>query len=384
MELFDVYKMMDVELASASGHYVYDVEGNAYLDFYGGHAVISIGHSHPEYMQAITNQLHQIGYYSNAVKFTMRDTLACKLGKLSRYEDYSLFLCNSGAEAVENALKVASFHTGKKKIVAFKGGFHGRTSGAVSITDNAAIQAPVNSGAEVVILEPENSALLEETLAAGDVCAVIIEGIRGVGGIYVPDQGFMQDIQTLCQKHEVVFICDEIQSGYGRTGKFFAHQHARVTPDLITIAKGMGNGFPIGGVLISPTFEARHGMLGTTFGGNPLACAAALAVLEVMEKDKLITHAGHIGKYLEDQLRSLPHVKEVMGKGLMLGIRLDGHLPEIKKHLVQEARVLTGSSSRPDEIRLLPPLTIGRKAADTFISKLKAAIEAGTEQHSLS
>ncbi|MGB3180702.1 MAG: aminotransferase class III-fold pyridoxal phosphate-dependent enzyme [Cyclobacteriaceae bacterium] len=389
MELFDVYKMMDVELASASGYYVYDTEGKEYLDFYGGHAVISIGHGHPAYVEAITCQLQQIGYYSNAVKFGMRNALARKLGEMSGYEDYSLFLCNSGAEAVENALKVASFHNGRKKVVAFKGSFHGRTSAAVSITDNPAIQAPVNSGAEVVIMEPENSALLEETLAAGDVCAVIIEGIRGVGGIYMPDAGIMQDIQALCQRYDVVFICDEIQSGYGRTGKFFAHQYAStstvpVAPDLITVAKGMGNGFPVGGVLISPKFEAKSGMLGTTFGGNPLACAASLAVLEVIEKENLIAQAGRVGQYLKKELRTLPHVKQVMGKGLMLGLTLEGHLPEIKKYLVQESRVLTGSSSRPDEIRLLPPLTIGREAVDTFISKLKMAIEAGTKHPSLS
>ena len=376
MELFDVYKMLPVELAYAKGYHVYDTQGREYLDFYGGHAVISIGHSHAKYIAALTNQLHNITYYSNAVEFPLRNTLAEKLGELSGYEDYQLFLCNSGAEAVENALKIASFHNGKKKVIAFKGGFHGRTSAAVSITDNPKIQAPVNIG-EAVILEAENVDLLETTLAAGDVCAVVIEGIRGVGGIYVPSPSFLKAIEELCAKHEAVFICDEIQSGYGRTGKFFAHQHAGVRPDLITVAKGMGNGFPVGGVLIHPKFKPKSGMLGTTFGGNPLACAACVSVLEVLEKEELIQNAATVGQYLKEQLQTVSGVQEVVGEGLMLGLVFADDVKEIAQALVQEERVLTGSSSRPNEIRLLPPLTIDRPAVDTFISKLKKAVPQG-------
>ncbi|EMR04409.1 aspartate aminotransferase family protein [Cesiribacter andamanensis] len=378
MELFDVYKMMPIALAYAKGYHVYDTQGREYLDFYGGHAVISIGHSHPHYIAALTRQLHSIGYYSNAVDFPLRNQLAEKLGELAGYEGYSLFLCNSGAEAMENALKLASFHTGKKKVVAFKGGFHGRTSAAVSITDNASIQAPINEGAGVVFLEPEREELLEEALSAGDVCAVVIEGIRGVGGIYVPSAAFLKSIKELCRKWEVAFICDEIQSGYGRTGKFFAHQHAGVAPDLITIAKGMGNGFPVGGVLIHPKFKASYGLLGTTFGGNPLACAASLAVLEVLEKEALINNAAAMGNYLKEQLKTIPEIVDITGEGLMLGISFAGSVKPIQQALTEEARVLTGSSALPNQIRLLPPLTIGKTAIDVFISKLKGVL-AGVE-----
>ncbi|WP_224997693.1 aspartate aminotransferase family protein [Cesiribacter sp. SM1] len=377
MELFDVYKMLPVELAYAKGYHVYDTQGNEYLDFYGGHAVISIGHSHVKYIAALTKQLHEITYYSNAVEFKLRNEVAQKLGELSGYNDYQLFLCNSGAEAIENALKLASFQNGKKKIVAFKGGFHGRTSAAVSITDNPKIQAPVNEGGEVVILESENIELLEKTLAAGDVCAVVIEGIRGVGGIYVPSTSFLKAIEELCAKHEAVFICDEIQSGYGRTGKFFAHQHAGVKPDLITVAKGMANGFPVGGVLIHPKFKPKYGMLGTTFGGNPLACAACMSVLDVLEKEELVENAAKVGKYLREQLEAIPAIKAVVGEGLMLGLVFEGDVKEIQNALVEEERVLTGSSSRPNEIRLLPPLTIDVPAVDDFIAKLKKVVPHG-------
>lgn len=376
MELFDVYKMLPLELAYAKGYHVYDTQGREYLDFYGGHAVISIGHSHTKYIAALTKQLHDIAYYSNAVEFPLRNQLAQKLGELSGYHDYQLFLCNSGAEAIENALKVASFYNGKKKIVAFKGGFHGRTSAAVSITDNPAIQAPVNSGGEVVILEAENIDLLAQTMAAGDVCAVVIEGIRGVGGIYVPSPEFLQAIERLCAEHDAVFICDEIQSGYGRTGTFFAHQQAGVTPELITVAKGMGNGFPIGGVLIHPKFKPKAGMLGTTFGGNPLACAAGMSVLEIMEKEDLIRNVQQLGQYLREQLKTIPAIKEIVGKGLMLGLVFEGPVKELQQALVEE-RVLTGSSSRPNEIRLLPPLTIDAAAVDSFIAKLKKVAPQG-------
>lgn len=376
MELFDVYKMLPLELAYAKGYHVYDTQGREYLDFYGGHAVISIGHGHTKYIAALTKQLHDIAYYSNAVEFPLRNQLAQKLGQLSGYEDYQLFLCNSGAEAIENALKVASFYNGKKKIVAFKGGFHGRTSAAVSITDNPAIQAPVNSGGEVVILEAEEIDLLEQTMAAGNICAVVLEGIRGVGGIYVPSPEFMEAIEKLCAQHEAVFICDEIQSGYGRTGKFFAHQHAGVKPDLITVAKGMGNGFPIGGVLIHPKFKPKAGMLGTTFGGNPLACAAGMSVLEIMEKEELTRNAAKMGQYLKEQLQTIPAIREVVGEGLMLGLVFEGAVKETQQALVEE-QVLTGSSSRPNEIRLLPPLTIDTHAVDSFITALKKVVPQG-------
>ncbi len=373
MELFDVYKMLPIELAYAKGYYVYDTQGKEYLDFYGGHAVISIGHSHTKYIAALTKQLHDIAYYSNAVEFPLRNAVAQKLGELSGYSDYQLFLCNSGAEAIENALKVASFYNGKKKVVAFKGSFHGRTSAAVSITDNPSIIAPVNEGSEVVILEAENIALLEQTLAGGDVCAVVIEGIRGVGGIYVPSPEFLQAIEQLCAAHKAIFICDEIQSGYGRTGKFFAHQHAGVKPDLITVAKGMGNGFPVGGVLIHSKFKPKAGMLGTTFGGNPLACAACMSVLEIIEKEELIQNASQVGQYLKEQLQTLPAIKEVVGEGLMLGLVFEGAVKELQQALVEE-RVLTGSSSRPNEIRLLPPLTIDTHAVDEFMAVLKRVV----------
>lgn len=370
MNLFDVYTMLPLSLEKANGYYVYDEQGQEYLDFYGGHAVISIGHSHPRYVAALTEQLHKIGYYSNAVEFPLRNQLAQKLGKLSGYADYQLFLCNSGAEAVENALKIASFHTKKKKVVAFKGGFHGRTSAAVSITDNPKIQAPVNAGMEVVLLEPENVEALEEELKSEDVCAVIIEGIRGVGGIYVPSQTFMQAIESLCKQYGTVFICDEIQSGYGRSGEFFAHQHAGVQPGLITVAKGMGNGFPIGGVLIHPGFEAWPGMLGTTFGGNPLACAAGVAVLEVLEQENLLANAASLGAYLKEKLQTVPGVVEVTGKGLMLGCTFSTAVKSLQQALAEEHQVLVGSSSNPRQLRLLPPLNVNKTVADLFLAKL--------------
>lgn len=375
MKLFDVYKMLPIELSHGKGYYVYDTDEQQYLDFYGGHAVISIGHNHPHYTEALTNQLQKIIYYSNAVEFSIREKLAEKLGEASGYPDYELFLCNSGAEATENALKIASFHNGKKKLVAFKGGFHGRTSGALSITDNPKLKAPVNEEGDVVILEPENAGKLESVLAAGDVCAVVIEGIRGIGGIYVPSKNFMKDIQLLCKQYDAVFICDEIQSGYGRSGKFFAHQHADVQPDLITVAKGMGNGFPVGGVMIHPKFKAAYGMLGTTFGGNPLACAASLAVLEVMEKEQLIENARQQGTYLMEKLKAIPEISEVSGEGLMIGITFADNAKAYQDALTEDERVLTGSSSIPNQIRLLPPLTINHTASDYFLSSLEKVIK---------
>lgn len=374
MKLFDVYKMLPIELSHGKDYHVFDTNGQQYLDFYGGHAVISIGHNHARYNEAITSQLQKIIYYSNAVEFSIRDRLAQKLGEVSGYPDYELFLCNSGAEATENALKVASFHNGKKKLVAFKGGFHGRTSAAVSITDNPKIQAPVNEGGDVVILEPEDAGKLEEVLAGGDVCAVVIEGVRGIGGIYVPSKEFLQDIQRLCQKYDAVFICDEIQSGYGRTGKFFAHQHADVQPDLITVAKGMGNGFPVGGVLINPKFKSSYGMLGTTFGGNPLACAACLAVLEVMEAENLIDNARRMGDYLLEGMKGLPEIASLSGLGLMIGITFKDNGKAFQDALTYEEKMLTGSSSIPNQIRLLPPLSIDQAAADQFLNSLEKVV----------
>ncbi len=376
MKLFDVYKMLPLELSSGNGYHVYDTDGREYLDFYGGHAVISIGHRHPRFNAALKEQLDKIIYYSNAVEFSIRGRLAEKLGEVSGYTDYELFLCNSGAEANENALKLASFHTGKQKVVAFKGGFHGRTSAAVSITDNPKIQAPINKTGEVVIIEPENADALEEVLSEGEVCAVVIEGVRGIGGIYVPGVKFMKDVARLCRRYEAIFICDEIQSGYGRTGKFFAHQFSGVKPDLITTAKGMGNGYPIGGVLISPEFKASSGMLGTTFGGNPLACAAGLAVLEVLEEEKLVLNAMKMGDYLKSRLAEVPGITEVTGAGLMTGINFAGSAKEIQQALAEDEYVLVGSSSIPTQIRLLPPLTIDTAAIDRFISSLKNVVNA--------
>ena len=376
MKLFDVYKMLPLELSSGKGHFVYDTEGQEYLDFYGGHAVISLGHSHPYFNAALKEQLDKIIYYSNAVGFSIREKLAEKLGELSGYPDYELFLCNSGAEANENALKLASFFNGKQRLVAFKGGFHGRTSAAVSITDNPKIQAPINKSGDVIILEPDDAEALEEVLVEGEVCAVVIEGVRGVGGIYVPSTSFLKEVEKLCRRYGVVFICDEVQSGYGRTGKFFAHQFAGVKPDIITVAKGMGNGFPIGGVLINPKFKATSGMLGTTFGGNPLACAAGLAVLEVMEQEKLVLNAMKMGDYLLNGLKAIPGVTELSGRGLMIGVNFSQEAKVYQQPLTQDEYILTGSSSIPNQIRLLPPLSINQAAADRFLASLKKVAEA--------
>ena len=374
MKLFDVYKMLPLELSSGKGHFVYDTEGQEYLDFYGGHAVISIGHGHPHFNAALKEQLDKIAFYSNAVGFSVREKLAEKLGEVSGYPEYNLFLCNSGAEANENALKVASFSNGRQRMVAFKSGFHGRTSAAVSITDNPKIQAPINKTGDVIIIEAGDSEALEEVLSEGEVCAVVIEGVRGVGGIYVPGAAFLKDVERLCKRYGAVFICDEIQSGYGRTGKFFAHQYAGVKPDIITVAKGMGNGFPIGGVLINPKFKATSGMLGTTFGGNPLACAAGLAVLEVLEQEKLVLNAMKIGDYLIKGLKDIPGVTEISGRGLMTGVSFASEAKIYQQPLIKEEFVLTGSSSVPNQIRLLPPLSIDKAAADQFLASLKRVV----------
>lgn len=370
MKLFDVYPLFDLEIVAGKGCYTYDTQGTEYLDLYGGHAVISIGHSHPCYVKRITEQVQKLVFYSNSVINSLQQQLADKLGALSGYDDYALFLINSGAEANENALKLASFHTGKKKVIAFAHSFHGRTSAAVKVTDNPRIVAPINDTFEVAFLPLNDMARVEQEMAAGDVCAVIIEGIQGVGGIQVPDAQFLRDLREACTRHGVVLIVDEVQSGYGRTGKFFAHQHAGIRPDLITMAKGMGNGFPIGGVLISPQFTPVYGMLGTTFGGNHLACAAACTVLDVMRDEHLVDNAARVGQYLIDRLREIPQIKEVRGKGLMIGLEFDQPVKELRHKLLFEQHVFTGASGT-NVIRLLPPLSLSQEQADCFIGKLK-------------
>ena len=373
MKLFDVYPLFDLEIVSGKGCYTYDSHGTEYLDLYGGHAVISIGHSHPYYVNRITEQAKKLVFYSNSVINSLQQQLADKLGALSGYDDYSLFLINSGAEANENALKLASFHTGKKKVIAFAHSFHGRTSAAVKVTDNPRIVAPINDTFEVAFLPLNDMARVEQELAAGDVCAVIIEGIQGVGGIQIPEVQFLQELRESCNRHHVVLILDEVQSGYGRTGKFFAHQYAGIRPDLITVAKGMGNGFPIGGVLISPQFTPVYGMLGTTFGGNHLACTAACAVLDVMRDEHLVDNAARVGQYLIDRLREIPQIKEVRGKGLMIGLEFDQPVKELRNRLLFEQHVFTGASGT-HVIRLLPPLSLSQEQADCFIGKLKTIL----------
>ena len=373
MKPFDVYPLFDIEITKGSGCYTYDNEGNEYLDMYGGHAVISIGHSHPYYLQKMSHQLEQLLFYSNSVRNSLQEELAEKLGQASGYEDYSLFLVNSGAEANENALKLASFHTGRKKVVAFGKAFHGRTSAAVRVTDNPKIQAPLNDSPEVEFLPLNEVNTVKNALKNRDVCAVIIEGIQGVGGIQTPDSDFLQALRQECTETGTVLILDEIQSGYGRSGKFFAHQYAGIRPDIITIAKGMGNGFPIGGVLISPMFNAVHGMLGTTFGGNHLACAAAIAVLDVMKNENLVTNAANTGAYLIEKMKSFPKIKEIRGKGLMIGIEMEMPAKELRNKLLFEEKVFTGASGT-HVIRLLPPLTLTNGDADVFLTRFYHAL----------
>jgi acetylornithine/N-succinyldiaminopimelate aminotransferase len=374
MTLFDVYPLFNVGLTKGKGCFVWDDKGTRYLDFYGGHAVISIGHTNEHYVQRITAQLEQLAFYSNSVRIPIQDEYATLLGRVSGYDDYHLFLCNSGAEAVENALKVASFVNGRKMIIAFKGAFHGRTSGAVAITDNPAIKPPVNDDAHVLFLNFNDSAALEKAFAEHDICAVIIEPIQGVNGIYEPTPEFLKDIQRLCQAHGAFFIADEIQCGFGRSGQFFAHQLSGVQPDLITMAKGMGNGFPIAGVLIHPEVAAKYGMLGTTFGGAPLACAAGLAVLEEIEKHQLIPQAATLGNYLMDECRQLPEVKEVRGKGLMIGVEFNFPIKALREKLVYEHHIFVGNSSNPNTLRLLPSLTITKEEIDLFLEAIKKCL----------
>ena len=373
MKLFDVYPLFNIDIVKGKGCHVWDAEGNEYLDLYGGHAVISVGHCHPYYVQKLTEQLNKLGFYSNSVINSLQVELAEKLGKLSGYDDYSLFLINSGAEANENALKLASFHNHKKRVVSFKKAFHGRTSAAVKVTDNPAIIAPINDTIPVTFVPLNDIKAVQAELQKGDVSSVIIEGIQGVGGIQQPSDLFMQELRALCTQYNVVLILDEIQSGYGRTGKFFAHQYAGIKPDMITVAKGIGNGFPLAGVLISPEFKPVYGMLGTTFGGNHLACAAAIAVLDIMENEKLLDNAKNIGDYLIDELAKLPGIKEIRGRGLMIGIEFEGSIKEIRSRLLFEEKVFTGVAGT-NTIRLLPPLCLTLEEAKDFMQRFKRVL----------
>ena len=373
MKLFDVYPLFDIEIVKGRGCYTYDSLGNEYIDLYGGHAVISIGHSHPHYLEAINRQASNLVFYSNSVVNSLQQRLADKLGRASGYDDYQLFLINSGAEANENALKLASFHTGRSRIVAFGKAFHGRTSLAVEATDNPKIVAPVNAAGHVTFVPLNDIDAVRTELAKGDVAAVIIEGIQGVGGVQIPDDTFMQQLRQACTDTGTVLVLDEIQSGYGRSGKFFAHQYAGIRPDIITMAKGIGNGFPMGGLLISPMFKPVYGMLGTTFGGNHLACAAAIAVLEVMESENLVDNARNVGEYRMAELKKLPQIKQVRGRGLMIGLEFANPVKELRTRLLKEQHVFTGVSGT-NTLRLLPPLVISREIADEFLSRFKAIL----------
>lgn len=373
MKLFDVYPLYPIEPVKAQGCYLWDKEGNQYLDLYGGHAVISIGHSHPRYVSRISEQLQKIGFYSNSVQNSLQLELAEKLGEVSKYEDCELFLCSSGAEANENALKLASFHTGKSKVLAVSGAFHGRTSGVVAATDNPKIVAPYNANHNVEFIPFNDVDILEEEFDE-QVAAIIIEGVQGVAGVFSPMQEFLSKAQALCETFGALLILDEVQSGAGRTGKYFAHQHFNVQPDVITLAKGMGNGFPVASVLISPKIKPWAGMLGTTFGGNHLACAAALAVLEITCEEKLMKNASIIGEYAKEQLLAIDQVNEVRGEGLMLGASFEFPIAELRKKLLMEHRVFTGSAADKNTLRILPPLNIQKEHIDHFITQLKIAL----------
>ena len=376
MTLFDVYPLNDITITKAQGSYVWDENGVQYLDMYGGHAVISIGHTHPHWVKRIEEQLEKIAFYSNSVKIPIQQQLANKLAQVSGKTDYQLFLCNSGAEANENALKLASFHNGKKKIIAFSKSFHGRTSLAVAATDNPSIVAPVNATDNVIFLPFNDSKALAQTFKkqGGEITAVIVEGIQGVGGINVATDDFLQTIRTLCDEYGAVYIADSVQCGYGRSGQFFAHDHAGVQADIYSMAKGMGNGFPVGGILIAPHIKPRHGMLGTTFGGNHLACAAALAVLEVIEEENLIEIAKQRGMYLLNRLKAIEGIDNVRGRGLMIGFDVPEELKDLRKNLLFNHYVFTGEA-KPNVIRLLPSLAISRKQVDEFLELLKEEIE---------
>lgn len=370
MNLFDVYPLFDIEIDRGKGCHVYDNHGTEYLDLYGGHAVISVGHCHPEIVKAIDEQASKLMFYSNSVINPLQQKLADKLGKASGYDDYQLFLVNSGAEANENALKLASFHTGKSRVIAYGKSFHGRTSAAVEVTDNPKIVSPINDNGHVTFLPLNDIDATINELKKGDVCAVIIEGIQGVGGIRIPSDDFLRVLREVCDQYGVVLILDEIQSGYGRSGRFFAHQYSGIRPDIITVAKGIANGFPMGAVLISPKFTPEYGQLGTTFGGNHLACATAIAVLDIFEKEGLVENAAVVGSYLLNELKGLPGIKEVRGRGLMIGIELDFPAKELRRRLIFEEHVFTGAAGT-NIVRLLPPLSLTMEEAEKFLLSFK-------------
>jgi acetylornithine/N-succinyldiaminopimelate aminotransferase len=375
MKLFDVYPINNITIDKAKGSYVWDEKGEKYLDLYGGHAVISIGHTHPHYIKRLEEQLHKVGFYSNSIHIPLQEALADKLGKVSGKEDYQLFLCNSGAEANENALKLASFYNGRKKVIAFKKAFHGRTSLAVAVTDNPNIVAPVNQTDNVIFLPFNDEAALEAAFRANEISSVIIEGIQGVGGIIEASTSFLQSIRRLCDQHNAVFIADSVQCGYGRSGKFYSHDFSGVNADIYSMAKGMGNGFPVAAISIAPKIQPKHYMLGTTFGGNHLACAAALAVLEVINSEQLMKNAGEVGGYLIDELKKMPRIREVRGKGLIIGIDLPEELKDVKKNLLFKHKIFTGEA-KPNVIRLLPALNLGKQEADIFLEALSKELAA--------
>ena len=369
MKLFDVYPLQNVTIDKAAGCYVWDDKGQKYLDLYGGHAVISIGHTHPHFVSRLEDQLHKVAFYSNSVHIPLQQELADKLGNVSGKKDYRLFLCNSGAEANENALKLASFYNGRKKVIAFKKAFHGRTSLAVAATDNPNLVAPVNQTDNVIFLPFNDETALEQAFRQHEISSIIIEGIQGVGGIYEASPPFLQKIRALCDAHDAVFIADAVQCGYGRTGQFYSHDWSGADADIYTMAKGMGNGFPVAGISIAPKFHAKHFMLGTTFGGNHLACAAALSVLEIIEQDSLMSNAQQVGSYVIEELKKLPNIKEVRGRGLMIGIDLPEEFKDVKKNLLYKHHIFTGES-KPNVIRLLPALNLGRAEADLFLEAI--------------
>lgn len=373
MKLFDVYPLFDINIVKGKGCRVWDDHGTEYLDLYGGHAVISIGHAHPHYVQMISQQVATLGFYSNSVINTLQQQLAERLGKVCGYEDYALFLINSGAEANENALKLASFYNRRTRVISFNKAFHGRTSLAVEVTNNPKIIAPINDCGHVTYLPLNDIEAMQTELAKGDVCAVIIEGIQGVGGIQLPTDEFMHALRQACTEHNTVLILDEIQSGYGRSGKFFAHQYNGIQADIITMAKGIGNGFPMGGVLISPMFTPIYGQLGTTFGGNHLACSAALAVLDVIEQENLVENAARVGNYLLQELKKFPQIKEVRGRGMMIGLEFNDPIKELRLRLLKEQHVFTGVSGT-HVIRLLPPLCLSQDEADLFLERFKKVL----------
>ncbi|WP_185877675.1 aspartate aminotransferase family protein [Blattabacterium cuenoti] len=374
MKLFNVYPILDIELNKSKGIYVFDVNGNKYLDFYGGHAVISIGHSHPYYIKLLKNQLDKIPYYSNSVFISQKEKFSCLLGEISGYKNYYLFICNSGTESNENAIKIASIHTGKKKLIAFNGSFHGRTSGSASVTDNYKVVSPFDTQHETIFIDYEDINILEKKLKNENICAVITEGLQGISGIIDPGLNFFLKVRKLCSQYNVVLIVDEVQSGYGRTGLFFSHQYYSIKPDLITVAKGMGNGFPIGGVLIHPKFKSYYGMLGSTFGGNYLSCLAGISVLEIMKNENLIENAKNMGKILLKEILNITDVIEFRGKGLMIGLKFSFPVRKLINYLIYKEHVFVGSSNNPYIIRLLPPLNINENHIELFLNKLKKSL----------